>query len=92
MRQNQATSFAHEIPTNTNSNSWSSEGQVKTSLSSGAHHSWLTITLGLIAIAGILGTVGVTVVAVVVLRQTKTTSTSTSELFFSFLSDNSFQF
>ncbi len=83
LKRNQKTTVVHEIPTNSNLSSLSSEVQVKTSLFNRVHQSWLAITLGLIAIAGVLGTVGVTVVALVVLRHT--TIASTSELSLSFI-------
>ena len=42
----------------------------KTSPLSNTHQPWLTIVLGLIAVAGIIGTVGITVVSFVILRPT----------------------
>jgi hypothetical protein len=80
-----------EIPSNSKTGSLPSEVQVKTPGINHASQSWLAITLGLIAVAGIVGTVGVTVVAAVVLNQAKTTATtptSTTSKLFSFLIDH----
>ncbi len=80
-----------EIPSNSKTGSLPSEVQVKTPGINYARQSWLPITLGLVAVAGIVGTVGVTVVAAVVLNQAKTTATtsaSTTSKLFSFLIDH----
>jgi hypothetical protein len=76
MKSNSPTDLDHVIPSNLNSDSSLSQVQVKTSPFNRIHQSWLPITLGLIAIAGVIGTVGVTVVALAVHRQTTTTTTS----------------
>ncbi len=52
----------------------SSEVPVKTSLLSHARCSWLTIVMSLIAVGGILGTIGIPVVSFVILRPTTLSS------------------
>jgi hypothetical protein len=52
----------------------SSEIPVKTSLLSHARCSWLTIVMSLIAVGGILGTIGIPVVSFVILRPTTLSS------------------
>ncbi len=52
----------------------SSEVPVKTSLFSHARCSWLTIVMSLIAVGGILGTIGIPVVSFVILRPKTLTS------------------
>jgi hypothetical protein len=52
----------------------SSEVSVKTSLLSHARCSWLTIAMSLIAVGGILGTIGIPVVSFVILRPTTLSS------------------
>jgi hypothetical protein len=84
IRRDDKISVDREIPPDlTPGLSSTSEAQVKTSWFSRIRQSWLAISIGLVAIAGVLGTIGVTVVALVVLRQTTTTATTilTSELF-----------
>ena len=54
------------------------EVPVKTSTLTDVRYSWLTFVLGMIAVAGICGTVGIAIVSFVVLRET----TSTSEFLF----------
>ena len=83
IRRGDRINIDRKIPPDLNSGlSSASEVQVKTSWFNRIRQSWLAISIGLIAIAGVLGTIGVTVVALVVLRQTTTTTTIfTSELF-----------
>jgi len=52
----------------------SSKVPVKTSLFSHGRHSWLTIVVFLIAVAGIVGTVGISIVTFVILRPTTLSS------------------
>ncbi len=52
----------------------SSKVPIKTPLFSYARHSWLTIVVFLIAVAGIVGTVGISIVTFVILRPTKLSS------------------
>jgi hypothetical protein len=51
----------------------SSEVLVKTSLFSRTRYSWLTIIMSVIAVGGILGTVGIPVVSFAILRPTTLT-------------------
>jgi hypothetical protein len=90
-QRSETISSHRKFPSESTSGLSPSEVQVKTSFVNRARKSWLAITISLIAIGGILGTVGATVVALIVLRQTTTTPTSqinqtsvTSELFFLF--------
>jgi len=52
----------------------SSKVPVSTSLFSHARHWWLTIVMSLIAVAGIMGIVGIAVVSFAVLRPTRLSS------------------
>jgi hypothetical protein len=68
------------VPSNLKSSSILSKVQVKTSPFNRLRQSWLSITLGLIAIAGVLVAVGATIVALAVHSPTTTTTTTTSNI------------
>ena len=53
-----------------------SKAMAKTSISGLTQHPWLTVVLGLIAVAGIVGTVSIAVMSFVVLHSTTITTTS----------------
>jgi hypothetical protein len=78
LRNNSPADFDRVVPSNTNTESVLSQVQVKTSPFNRVRQSWLALTLGLIAIAGVIGTVGVTIVALVP-RPTTTSTASSSD-------------
>lgn len=55
-----------------NPNDVTTEVQVKTSSLCHVDRVWLPMTIALLAVAGLVGTVGVTIVATVILRTTTT--------------------
>ena len=69
-------------PINNSTYGISSKVPAKASTNGLAHHPWLIVVLALIAIGGIVGTVGIAVVSFVVFHSTTTTTTSKLNVLF----------
>jgi hypothetical protein len=73
-KTNEIKNISSEIPSELRSYQSPSKVQVKTSWFGRNRYSWLIVAVSLIAVAGILGTVGLAVVSFVILRTTTPTS------------------